>query len=117
MGRTACIVHHILVKKEYSDLIIKLKESGEGVNAGGLISHLASLPWDACSGREGSILVPPGKGRGGRRSSRPSSSGLGERNMFVCQRSNPFSVGEKLIWHSAPGSFAGLYPVTVLALS
>lgn len=38
LGRTAYIIHHILAKKEYSDLILKLKQSGKHVSSGGLIS-------------------------------------------------------------------------------
>ena len=38
LGRTAHIIHHILAKKEYSDLILKLKQSGKHVNSGALIS-------------------------------------------------------------------------------
>lgn len=36
--RTAYIIHPILAKKEYSDLMLKLKQSGVHVNSGCLIS-------------------------------------------------------------------------------
>lgn len=105
LGRTAYIIHHISAKKEYSDLIQKVNQSGKHKLWS---SDLASLPQGAWGGREGTVLVPPGKGHRGRRSSQPSSSQLstsgGEGkvfSMFVHQHSIPFSArGKGSLAHS-----------------
>lgn len=59
-----------LAKKEYSNLMLKLKENEKYVNW----SDLNSLPQGAQGGREGTVLLAPGKCRPARRSSQPSSS-------------------------------------------
>lgn len=56
LGRTVCIL--ILAKKQYSNAMLKLKQDGEYVNC---CSDLNSLPQGAQGGREGTVLVAPGK--------------------------------------------------------
>lgn len=103
-----------LAKKEYSNLMLKLKENGKYVNW----SDLNSLPQGAQGGREGTVLLVPGREElstqflsvnhiWGRQES--------VHHVFVHQPSNPFSVREEVVCHGACGSFMGLYPVTPLA--
>lgn len=98
LGRTAYIIHHILAKKEYSDLILKLKQSGKHVSSGGLIS----VACPGCMGWERRHCPHPSQQGPQGKEELPTQflwvkDILGRKvlHLFVYQHSNLSSVREK----------------------
>lgn len=118
MGRIAYIIHHILAKKEYSDLLLKLKQSGNCVNSGGLVSLACPREHGVGEKAPSLSLVARATGEGGAPNPVPlSKAQLGERGK--CSPSVCASAQQPVLCEGKgglSGSFMGLYPVTLLAL-